>query len=1383
MPELQTNPFLKEENPFLKVTGEENPFLKKGLVSRAAEFSKGLLKDITTPTEEPEDYVENPFMPQTQEYLREREERIKGEPRISTLPQETTGEKIAKFVEGAIPFGRQIRGEVEWLTPETMMEVPAMIAGGALIGAIGSGIAGPIAKSTWFRMLTNKERGLVVQTISDMQKAGVSEAKILRSVNDPAFRQKAFEVRGATTTRGTPEPAEIKPSEVKPIQKPSEVMKVEPKPEAKIEKPSSGFQRFMDKLGYRLASEQKGQAFLDDMIEKGITPQNVNSLFWEKTYPKLNDEQKSFIHKYIQSLTSMKPGSILETDAEGKTIIAKNWMDIGKDLDLGNSAEFLEGTERGYVAIIRAANEKHIKPEAKVEVAKPISETVYHAKTKGDFKDGKLSVDIGSDADIMGKGFYFGSKDYVSKYGTPEQYSIQGKFATNEQWVSTLKKYSDKTIQEQRRLSREELKSQGYVGVKTKDVGVVWDKEAIKPESIQAAIKEEVDKVQPGLFKKPFLGEAGFIRIGKEPGPKFEGDASKVEEMFGRAKKASEEIHKTDLTRIYHQVKTAMVDVSGNLKKTLLTMRGRQRGKLNPAEEVVMRHELIAGANPKASYLYNEVFKGIFRDLSELEQTYLDRMIQARRTIEIESYKPEVKHPEELGTKELQEWLDQIPKELKAKLDVQADLYFKEMRTQGIDQLLAEKIITQEQYDGLAEHIYSPRQFLQHIDPERTYSIAGKKITVPDSGIKALEEGSYGLLENDSRLLLSQVITRTQTRIFRNRANRALYDLAKDIPDNEVVKLAKVIKTTKEGKPVYEPTPTGFDKIKVMIDGTPREMLMPSEMAVEWITRDPLLGQTTASVIRWLSGSAILKPMATGINPEFALTNVPRDIVHIWLTDYRATYSKTLPIFFGQMGKDLKAVTKDGLLRKGRWVDYIKEGGGMEFLTHQGWFKKEGLSQQSQDLQKVFGYLGESSEIVTRLALRERAIKEGYTPEQAAWLARNYLDFSQGGNFIKAVDTGVPYLNAAFQATRGVFRAAALNPALFTWKIAQFGAVVIGLFYLNRFTNPEAWENISAKEKAGNFILPTPFRFKDKEGNKRMVYFRIPKDQTIRPILSAFEAMAAKVIGDKVNTDEITHAVQEFSPVGPSQVLPPTFDAFLGYVSNKDFWRNEDIWKGPEIKAEEEYTKYTHPLFIKAGQLTGLSPERLRYALEQYFTYGNIYTSVGSYAWKVILDELPEEERQMVTEELILKQPFVRRFARTTQPTHALIKETEKTKIEANTERYKLTRKFDLLSQRFYDKEISKEEIDSFLKELPIEEKVRLKRRHFRLGKIQELPEKRWWLELAETPSEARALIYWNRWRVAAEEEKTILEKNRLRVPGIMSGSFIKRLNELKKKE
>jgi hypothetical protein len=101
----------------------------------------------------------------------------------------------------------------------------------------------------------------------------------------------------------------------------------------------------------------------------------------------------------------------------------------------------------------------------------------YHAATKGEFT--KLSVDIGSDADIMAKGFYFATdKEYAARYGEPREYKFRGKFATTEQWVAALKKYASKGIEKQRRLAKAELMSQGYQGVISGNIGVVWDERA-----------------------------------------------------------------------------------------------------------------------------------------------------------------------------------------------------------------------------------------------------------------------------------------------------------------------------------------------------------------------------------------------------------------------------------------------------------------------------------------------------------------------------------------------------------------------------------------------------------------------------------------------------------------------------------------------------------------------------------------------------------------------------------------------------------------------------------------------------------------------------------------------------------------------------------------
>ncbi|GAH78424.1 unnamed protein product, partial [marine sediment metagenome] len=87
-----------------------------------------------------------------------------------------------------------------------------------------------------------------------------------------------------------------------------------------------------------------------------------------------------------------------------------------------------------------------------------------------------------------------------------------------------------------------------------------------------------------------------------------------------------------------------------------------------------------------------------------------------------------------------------------------------------------------------------------------------------------------------------------------------------------------------------------------MIGGQLREMIMPEGLAKEWVSQDPAISSQAANIIGWVSGARILRPMATGINPEFALTNLPRDIAHAWITTRE--YSPHLPIAAGQMAKD-----------------------------------------------------------------------------------------------------------------------------------------------------------------------------------------------------------------------------------------------------------------------------------------------------------------------------------------------------------------------------------------------------------------------------------------------------------------------------------------------
>ena len=906
------------------------------------------------------------------------------------------------------------------------------------------------------------------------------------------------------------------------------------------------------------------------------------------------------------------------------------------------------------------------------------------------------------------------------------------------------------------------------------DFGDIFDEIEAEEKAAAELAPKVVDK-KPTILEtlvKPLQSEAGQITIGSDPAPRPEGKAGEVYDDLMEARETSLQKKKTTIKQTFKKLKTSLVDVAGNTKAAL--------NKLGPeGKKAVMRHIAHGGANAKALRIADKVTKDIYGELTNAEHDHLDQYIYAKRHLEIAENRPGFKMPGGRTVEHMQALIDSIPKEILTKVEKRAKTYWKTMDEQ-LTELRKEGLLTEAQLKGLRAvgRYYSPRVVLDYVDPERTSFEGGKKITIPDSGIKKLsDEGSEKLVEGDSSLLLTQVINRTQSRIFKNRANQALWELAEAQPDNPMVRKVKTTKPTKEGKPVYQAAPRGWEKISVMIDGQQKQLMMPEEFAGEWIFKDPILLHSQRNAIQWMTGTKILKAMATGLNPEFAFTNVPRDLALIWMSTEE--YSPSLPKAMAQMGLDISGVLKDAVTRKGAFDDYVNEGGGMEFLTHQGRFTPK-IHGHLGKIQNVMGYLGETSEIMTRLALRARAIKNGATPEEATTIARNYLDFTQGGNLAKAADSALPYLNAGIQATRGIVRAGATNPKLLSVKVAQVGGLATMLYMANRLLNEDAWDEIPDRDKVNNWIITTPYSYHDKTGTKRYIYFKIAKDQGQRVFASIFEAAAAKLIGDEVDTDQVMLAVRDFIPFAPTN-LPPAVEAMLGYSANKDFWFNEDIWRGPKIRPEEEYTRYTPEAFKRIGKATGLSPERLKNSMQQFFTYGNIWTSLVGGGTQALLKGLDEKDKDLVTEEVILKQPFIRKMVRSTDPYYKYGKEIEESGIDVRTEKYKITRDFDNYAQKYFDDKISNEKVIDYIKKQPMLERKRLMRRFGTHKRLKDIPDRRFWVELLQEPPETRAYIYWSRLNMADAKEKDMLEKTSRKILGFRGKTFFYHLNKLKK--
>jgi len=888
-------------------------------------------------------------------------------------------------------------------------------------------------------------------------------------------------------------------------------------------------------------------------------------------------------------------------------------------------------------------------------------------------------------------------------------------------------------------------------------------------------------------IRNKFEGERGSISTRPtEPTPNYsqvtpaeQPTVSAVGNMYAATRKAIEDRHKITWNKIRDTFTRTITDVSGNAKRSLVEKAGEE------GRQAVMDRDLIAGAGGKAGQVIEVTHNSIYSGLSNRNNHLLNEYIQSRRTIEIDSYREGMKHPGGLTGTDHQAYLSNfenihgLKPEQMADIKNRADAYFATMKGQ-LRELYDNGIINEESYNNLSKYDYSKREFMQYLDPENTFNIGGRKINVTESGIKPLKEGSFELLENNSERLLNEVVSRTQSRIFKNRANNSLYDTAtiheegwekpaNYVPENGLVS----IESFKDSV-----------ELSMFKNGNRHTFNVEKNLAKDWVTSDPLINHTLSEVLQYASGAKILKAGATGYNPFFALTNLPRDIALIWTSAEGKTagYSATLPIYLGQLGRDLGTVAGDVFKGKGRIKDFANEGGEMTFLTHYGKFKGQGvLTEKISSLSDLMSWVGEKSELWTRLALRERALRSGLSPKEATYLARNYLDFSQGGSFIKAVDTVLPYTNATVQGTRTIFRGAKTNPARFTFQMAQLGTLAMGIYFANQ-TNKECWDSVSDRDKSSSFIITTPFEYTDNQGQKRHLYFKIAKDQGQRIITSIFENLASLYHTGKFSAEQVKMAIADFTNLGITNFLPPTAKAFFSYALNKDFWTKLDVWRGPKgIEPKEEYTTRTEPLFVGAGKVTGLSPERLGTAVGSVIPLNNPFVSLAMGGLKAITGQLSEEMKDKSMLQMFTDNPSIRRVLSTTNPYTPHKEEMEEAKTEEATRRYKIDRIFDDLLEK-YMKQKTVENYNNFMRLVNKQSEIdqdRLLQRAKRRVEYFNIPDKTWWFKLSELPPETRAEVFWKRYSNAKLSEQKQLYEIGQDLPGISSDRFLERLSEL----
>lgn len=813
-----------------------------------------------------------------------------------------------------------------------------------------------------------------------------------------------------------------------------------------------------------------------------------------------------------------------------------------------------------------------------------------------------------------------------------------------------------------------------------------------------------------------------------------------------------------------------LFDTSGPMKRSLESF-----GKAG--QEVKDRFNLIKGASGKAQFDYKQYANNIYKGLSHNEIIQMDRLVRARRVIAIDQYKGTGTHQHVAGITGIEaeafknNMIAEIGAETFGKIDQAANKYFRAYQDQ-LRLLHDEGLVSDQGFVSMLNLEYTPTEALKFIDPEVSFTFHGKTITVHDSGIASLGRGTQSIVNMNSKDLLAEHVLRVQTRIMKNAANKQLLDFSKTVP-NDFIKPADVTRWDGIGKAmdVGKP-PAGYQRIDAMVNGKQEPMWMRDDMAEQWVQSETVMSAEFASFLNVASGSALVKTLATTVNPGFALVNIPRDLQHIWLAT--SEYSSHLPLYGLQMGVDVATVAKDAIFRTGRYKDFIKEGGSQEYLSQQGpaVFMGNQIHKMTSAWQPVFNaltYLGTTSEVITRLALRERAIKNGKQPWEASAAAREYLDFSNGGSWVKGFDTVIPYLNAATQATYTVGKQAVRTPGRFSWQQTQVLGTALGLTAAAMTMNEDAWKQLPTDAKVKNFVIaPKDMFIVDPQGNKRYVYYTLPLDSASVPANALAIALNERHNFGKIPSGLVMDSLKSMTPI--LQGMPiPTLSASASYINNIDFWRNDQIWKGPKVNPQDEVVPNFKPnatpeIYKMLGESTGLSPERSRAAIKQ-LAPSNPYTDVIGGQFQEYLEGMSDYDKSKMTMQLISENPILKRVVHLTHPFTAEVEALEQAEMDRNSVKGKQSSAIGEMVFRDAQKlGNGKDEFKSWITTQPPLERERLTNQFvstlvvdkvFRQLKASDgIPSQIWWRASSHLDSTARADVFYWQWVTRSQPER-----------------------------
>lgn len=378
-------------------------------------------------------------------------------------------------------------------------------------------------------------------------------------------------------------------------------------------------------------------------------------------------------------------------------------------------------------------------------------------------------------------------------------------------------------------------------------------------------------------------------------------------------------------------------------------------------------------------------------------------------------------------------------------------------------------------------------------------------------------------------------------------------------------------------------------------------------------------------------GNALTSPMKTaitGINPNFALRNVSRDLPTAVINSISGmAFPKYWAKAAAEMAKKSEA-----------WQTYQSLGGthATYYNDNQGF--AQAMARGNNVISKAIGVAGafnEATEAQTRFAEYLATIDRlGDTYENRLLGIKNSaevtVDFSRKGRYGKVINAWVPYWNPAVQGIDKVVRSVIEAPDVKSrWikasKTLGRAAMTTILFeaiqyaVLKATDRDDDWEELSDRTKDTYYCIPI---------GKDHTFLKIPKNREWSAILGTPFMRILEYKDGRENPFENYLETSITPNFLPPAVLRPTSEGIesdiIGVSQALDLARNEDFagrtivpYAYQEGSKSQQWDSETSWLSKFIGEKLNLSPMQLDYLVGDYFgDFGDLYIkATASSTW------------------------------------------------------------------------------------------------------------------------------------------------------------------------